>query len=199
MTEKIVAQKVCSLENCNSPQIRQGYCSKHFGRWFRHGDPHKTLLNYGEGKTFEEKFWSKVAITANPNKCWDWQAGKFAEGYGAMQFEGRNHGAHILAWQLVNKRKASLMVLHSCHRKICVNPNHLREGTAQENGQDEIDACKTFYGSRNGNSKLTDEAVLIIRRQLAERKSYSVIAKEFEISKTNVADIRYRRIWKHIK
>lgn len=29
-----------------------------------------------------ERFWSKVAITDDPDACWEWQAGKDKDGYG---------------------------------------------------------------------------------------------------------------------
>lgn len=34
----------CSIENCIKPSFLKGLCTTHYKRWWRHGDPAKTLL-----------------------------------------------------------------------------------------------------------------------------------------------------------
>ena len=31
--------RVCSIEGCDRPVDRRGWCLRHYGRWYRHGDP----------------------------------------------------------------------------------------------------------------------------------------------------------------
>jgi group I intron endonuclease len=54
-------------------------------------------------------------------------------------------------------------------------------------------------GMQNGKSKLTDNIVLEIRNKY-NSKNYSsrMLAKEYNISKTNILDIINKKIWKHI-
>jgi hypothetical protein len=83
-----------------------------------------------------QKFWSKVALTANPDKCWEWQGSKTAKGYGIFTANGVICRTHRLSYLLANGIISDLFILHSCDNPCCVNPNHLREGTHQENMQD---------------------------------------------------------------
>lgn len=34
-----MAQRICSIENCDRPHYGRGWCQLHYGRWHRHGDP----------------------------------------------------------------------------------------------------------------------------------------------------------------
>ncbi len=43
--------KVCSIEGCGGKVLARGWCSKHWARWSKHGDPHVNLIpNRGKGK-----------------------------------------------------------------------------------------------------------------------------------------------------
>jgi hypothetical protein len=34
-----MSKKKCQIKNCEKPYLARGLCQKHYGRWFRHGDP----------------------------------------------------------------------------------------------------------------------------------------------------------------
>jgi len=54
-------------------------------------------------------------------------------------------------------------------------------------------------GEDNGNSKLTPEIVLEIRRlYLIEKVKSLVIANKFNISQVTVTNIAHRRSWQHV-
>ena len=102
-------------------------------------------------------FWSKVK-TANSDACWDWQAGKFKNGYG-MYGAGRYTApdgrfvcdvryAHRTAYELTKGEiPPGLHVMHACDNRACCNPAHLSVGTANDNVQDAI-RKRRFQASR---------------------------------------------------
>ncbi len=75
----------------------------------------------------ELNFWQKVAITANPDKCWIWRHGLQSSGYGCAFWSGRKRGAHVVAFLLGGgELKPNELVRHTvCRNKLCCNPRHL--------------------------------------------------------------------------
>ncbi len=76
MTKEILP-RACAIEQCSrmvkiSTKI---YCHSHDRRLQLYGHP---LFWAGGiyGDSFELQFWSRVAITANTEKCWEWQGGR---------------------------------------------------------------------------------------------------------------------------
>lgn len=128
--------KLCGADNCTvvSKQLWRGWCHKHYKRWKRNGDLY--LVKNGRGVPF----WSQVAVTANPEKCWEWQGCRDVSGYGygVVRYNGTSYYAHRLAWILTSGFDSQLFILHSCDNPPCVNPNHLREGTHTDNMRDMI-------------------------------------------------------------
>lgn len=94
----------------------------------------------GIGKTVQEKFWSRVAITADDSRCWNWLGSTDDNGYANVKIRGKSKGAHRISWEWANGRppQEGMDILHSCDNRKCVNPNHLREGTAFDNVMDMV-------------------------------------------------------------
>lgn len=124
----------CAVEGCSRPDDAKGYCNPHYQKWIKYGDP---LFCFDKDAWRRDRFWSKVALTANPDKCWEWRSLLFRIGYGSVQFAGKTRSAHRVSWFLTHGVWPTYL-LHSCHNRKCVNPNHLREGTHKENMQDRV-------------------------------------------------------------
>jgi HNH endonuclease len=65
--------------------------------------------------------------------------GSLNNGYGHLRVRGKVRQAHRVAWELANGADvpAGMFILHSCLKtRACVNPRHLRVGTAQDNADD---------------------------------------------------------------
>ena len=147
----------------------------------------------------KERFWSRVNKT---DTCWMWFADADRDGYGRFWYQERNHLAHRLSY-LWLKGPINEYVLHTCDNPRCVNPEHLYDGTAQNNIDDAyIRGRKNDRGSNNGWSKLTEADVIQIRSLYERRKrggmSQAKLAKTFGVNQAHVSDIVNRVVWKHV-
>ena len=88
----------------------------------------------------------------NATPCWEW-VGKFRNGYPAMTMRYKSGprkgkvatvGAHRVSVQFFHKGKRvtpKTVIRHLCNNPRCVNPGHLKGGTASQNVRDAIKAC----------------------------------------------------------
>jgi hypothetical protein len=77
--------------------------------------------------------------------------------------------------------------------------NNLYWGTVKENIKDKIRNGKSCKGIKNGNSKLKDGEVLLIKKLLKNNIKQSLLAKIFKVSPTMIMYIKKEIEWKHIK
>ncbi len=62
----------------------------------------------------------------------------------------------------------------------------------------EGNGIKTYLGSKNGRSKLTEENVIELRKLREEGLSYGQLSIKYNVSKATIGDIIKRKKWKHI-
>ncbi len=180
----------CSVDDCAGRHFSKSFCQLHYSRQRVHGDPNTILLNVGVGKTFEEKFWSRVKKNANEKGCWEWQGTKDKDGYGNIKRHQKHIRAHRFSWFLTFGEYPNLFLLHSCDNPPCVNPEHLREGEAIENSSDMVTRGRQAKGEKHGNAKLKDDDVRAIRGLLEQGKSLAQIGAKFGVTKTTISGIK---------
>lgn len=123
-----MAQRICSIDGCEEATHARGWCSMHYKRWRRNGDPEVLVIASDPGA----RFWSKVRII--PDCCWEWQAGTTPYGYGHFSLDGRKVVAHRHAYEsLIGPVPEGLQLDHLCRNPACIRPDHLEPVTASEN------------------------------------------------------------------
>lgn len=153
----------------------------------------------------EDRFWSKVDKSGD---CWLWTAGKFSNGYGQFHIGRQNPiRANRMAWRLTyGEIPDGLMVCHTCDTPACVRPDHLFLGTGKDNQADAAQKGRNTRGTkrpgtgpsgrRNGNAKLDESEVALIRKSYTcDRLSVRLIAKLHGISKSQVHNIVTGASW----
>ncbi len=191
--------KICAAKGCVARGIYSiSYCPKHYKRWKKYGNPNTTTLKCGEGVSKEERFWSKVIVTANAERCWEWQGSIVSGGYGGASYKNKSIRAHVLAWYFTYRKFPTKFLLHSCDNPPCVNPNHLREGTHQQNMDDAVKRNRFPKGEASYLAKLTNEKVIQIRELLKTKITQTAIALQFGIDQSTVSYIKSGRNWRHV-
>jgi len=114
--------------------IARGLCKKHWHQWRKTADEADMVR-----PTREERFWAKVNKSQHENGCWEWTGAKVPAGYGAFQLGGglrKTVGAHRFSYEIsVGDIPSGLFIDHICHNPACVNPDHLRAVTNQQNNE----------------------------------------------------------------
>lgn len=193
----IQANKLCTIGDCEMPLVARGLCRKHYARWRKHGNPHTMLHKRSVGSNLAERLWSRIAITADPERCWLWE-GANADGYGVMRFKKQKYRATRAVWLVVHGELPKLHMLHKCDNPPCCNPNHLYEGTDADNSKEMVERNRQAKGMSVAGAKLTDAKVREIKRRLANKETQTSIALDFQVSVGTVCLINKGDTWKHI-
>lgn len=135
-----------------------------------------------------DKFWERADYSDNEG-CWPWVGTVNSYGYGRVRAGGRMYQATHLSLEIDGRpRRNNLYALHSCDNTICVNPRHLRWGTAQDN-MDDMHRRGRFVKSKRTNKKMNE---LIAADIIASSETQSVLAARHGISPTLVSRIRQK-------
>ena len=146
----------------------------------------------------DNRFWDKVTKT---DSCWLWGASKNHKGYGRFAYKGKARAAHRLSYETAFG-ETSLMVLHRCDVRHCVNPEHLYAGTGSDNMYDAwARGGKKPQAPKNGkypNAKLDPEDVRDIRSSQSSGVKQKDLAIKYKISVANVSAICRSVTWGHL-
>lgn len=87
----------------------------------------------------------------------------------------------------------SVHVRHTCDNPRCINPDHLIEGTQQDNIQDCVTQQRHAHGERNGKARLTLEDVLKIRESTLSIKE---LALKYSVAPRTIRDVINNVTWR---
>jgi hypothetical protein len=128
-----------------------------------------------------------------PTGCRLWERGTTAHGYGNVTIQGRQYRVHRVVYECVKGPiPVGLRLLHGCDNPLCINPDHLTPGTAEENSQDM--ATK----GRSGRGKLTLSDVLDIRTLFPQGATIEALAECFEVTANAIRYVLNRQTWRSV-
>uniref|UniRef100_A0A6C0AJW4 Uncharacterized protein n=1 Tax=viral metagenome TaxID=1070528 RepID=A0A6C0AJW4_9ZZZZ len=145
--------------------------------------------------------WFQTRLKSTENGCMEWTGQRLAKGYGHVRIHGKKIQTHryVLAKKLGREIREGMCALHSCDNPPCCSPDHIWEGTNQDNVNDKNSKGRGVYvkGEHHGSSKLTESMVIEIKqigRSLSQRK----LASEYGVSSTIIYKILKGVIWSHV-
>jgi len=196
--------KQCTAEGCarnshRSMNGKLGYCSMHYQRFKRTGDPLKTRPIPSPALD---------CIEANKNysgdQCliWPFHIGK--DGYGRVHHPETYHltTASRLICIAAHGEPPSPQheAAHTCGNgnKGCFSPKHLYWATSARNHADKILHGTSNRGTNQGSSRLTENDILTIRH-FSQNQRQMDIAKKFGVSPSHIAHIKAGHAWGWLK
>lgn len=152
------------------------------------------------------RFLSNINFPETPDGCWEWTARKNKDGYGRMKIRSGKRGAfdvsaHRISYEIYyGAIPEGLVVRHFiCNNPGCVNPQHLKLGTCQENSDDMVNFGRSPKGEEKFSAKLTELDVLNIRKKYFDDHISSIkLGIEYGVNHITIIDVIHGRSWKHV-
>lgn len=194
LTDRPKDGKLCAAKDCDKKCTRNLYCDKHYYRFKKYGNPDIVKSRYQKKDYTLEQLFLNSFIKKNEDACWEWRGPLNDWGYGRLNHSSHHIAAHRFSYQyFVGDFEESLFVCHHCDNPKCVNPNHLFLGDAQTNMDDMVKK-----GRHIGNSKLSPEQVIEIKKRLANGESRKLIAKCYDVQRQAIDNIANNKSWKKL-
>lgn len=135
--------------------------------------------------------------------CKEWQGYRDKDGYGRVRVAGKRVMAHRVAYAqargLPLDAIAGRVIRHKCDNPSCVNPEHLEEGTHQDNMDDKVARSRQVMGAACHSAVLTTEQVAYIREVYVARHPEfggAALGRRFGLSTVAVNKIVRGVTWK---
>lgn len=188
--------KPCKVDGCSKPSNALGLCKGHYYRLRKNGHTDPTEGSHGP---IEDRFWRKVQKTSG---CWLWTGFCMRSGYGKIRRGGKGQGlllAHRLSYEMHHGPIGPRMfVMHTCDNPRCVNPDHLKQGTPQDNMLDMISKGRKVVpiGDGHFSCRLDAKKVRYIR---SSNETSVALAEKFGVNPSAISNVRNGITWKHVK
>ena len=170
---------ICSVPECGDPVVAKGYCSAHYRRWMKSGDPLAVKFERRKNGTAIDLDYIFSQSLVDEHGCWIWQKYRTPYGYGEVGIADKKTTlVHRLAWKLANGRDIpeGLQINHKCERGKygCCNPDHLYLGTQKDNMNEH-----GVTGDRHHGAIVPDDVVAdTVRRYRAGGVTYRQLADD---------------------
>jgi hypothetical protein len=128
----------CSATGCFKTAFCKGLCKMHYNRQWKHGD-----IRYN-GRINRRK---PITYDIDSDGCFKCTShAKRKDGYISYQYNRRMIPLHRYIYeQCFGVLDNSLVVMHTCDVRDCINPEHLKEGTPLDNFNDMVSKKRAFW------------------------------------------------------
>lgn len=189
--------KICSVDNCNLKILAKSFCSKHYYKTLKYGDPLKGYTKIPDGERVK---FIQTIINSEKEECIIWPFSDNGVGYGTVIIDGVKWYAHRYILFIKNYKEdyKNLDVRHSCGKGHlgCVNPNHLSWGTRKENFEDKKLHGTYKRGTEMPGNILSEIDVIEIVKLLKEKNKFQrEIADQFGCVQQTISNINTGKIW----
>ena len=191
-------KRICSVDGCGNPVTTRGYCSAHYHRLMRYGNPLA-----GKAYKSSAERWILAHASYEGDDCLTWPFNASARRKRSMiQIKTKNIPAARYMCMIAHGAPPSPDhdAAHSCGKghKGCLNPKHLRWATHIENLNDMIAHNTRLYGARNPFAKLTAIDVREIRALRGTMTQWD-IADLYGVGQSCISLILLGKSWRHLK
>jgi len=156
------------------------------------------LKEYKLDKKYINRIFNRIEIDP-VTRCWNSTYASNSWGYAKISIKSKVLAVHRIMYEYIHGTIPSdkPFILHRCDNPKCCNPTHLYSGTPQNNVDDMINRNRypDQKGETNYGAKLTEKQVKEIR---ASNKPQPILAKQFNVVRQTISNIKTRRRWKHL-
>jgi hypothetical protein len=142
-----------------------------------------------------DRFWVKVEAQ-DPDECWPWLAYRYPNGYGCFSLDNDSVGAHRVAYVLsAGPIPPGMMVLHTCHRRDCMNPDHLFLGTHADRARH----GRYLRGENHPMTRMTNQQVKEMRQRYEDGESTVTLVLDYGVKYITAYEVTHRLTWKSVQ
>lgn len=162
--------RICTIPGCGKKHDARGFCRFHYREAVKAGQLKSIVTRAPAGSP--QKF-AIAALKSNTDECILWPF-MLKHGYGRFSYFGQEIFAHRFVCEQTHGVAEDMMATHKCGVSACINPRHLRWGTAKSNTEDAIrhGTIKRYFTKRQ--VRALKQELANKRREMAERYGVSM-------------------------